>query len=112
MAHFAQLDNNNVVLQVLVVNNSDINYLPFPDSEPVGIAYLKATFGNDTAWSQTSYNKNFRYNYAFIGFAFDPTIAPNGAFISPNPGEGWHLDTATYKWINIPPVVNQPPVVL
>lgn len=98
MAHFAQLDENNIVLQVIVVGNDTINNLPFPESEPVGVAFCKSLFGQDTNWAQTSYNANFRYNYAGIGFTFDATPAPNGAFISPKPYPSWLLSTNTYQW--------------
>ena len=102
MAHFAKLDQDNAVLQVIVVNNNDVNNLPFPESEPVGIAFCQSLFGADTRWAQTSYNANFRYNYAGIGYTFDPTPAPNGAFIPPKPYPSWLLDTNTFQW--------QPPV--
>lgn len=98
MAHFAELDQNNIVLQVLVVNNETIENLPFPDSEPVGVAFCKSLFGDQTLWAQTSYNSSFRYNYAGIGFIFDPSAAPNGAFYSPQPYPSWTLNTNTYIW--------------
>ena len=50
MAHFAQLDENNIVIQVTVVSNDDA-----PD-EATGIAFCKAIYGSDTNWKQTSYN--------------------------------------------------------
>jgi hypothetical protein len=112
MAYFAQLDSNNIVTQVLSVDNSSIDNLPFPNSDPVGIAYMQSIFGSETVWAQTSYNRNFRYNYAAEGFTFDPSVAPNGAFIPPSPGQDWYLDTATYKWISVAPVIGQPPEVL
>jgi hypothetical protein len=74
MAHFAWLDNNNVVYQVSTVDNENIGNLPFPDSEPVGIAYLTSVYGETLNWKQTSYNANFRGLYAGIGFTYDPTI--------------------------------------
>jgi hypothetical protein len=112
MAYFAELDNNNIVLRVLSVDNVNVEDLPFPESEPVGVAYLQNIFGPDGVWKQTSYNKNFRYNYASIGFTFDPNVQPYGAFIPPMPeGDKWYLDTATYNWISMPPVVGQPPEV-
>jgi hypothetical protein len=70
MAHFAQLDANNVVTQVIVVNNSVIQDLPFPESEPLGVAFCQSLFGIDTVWKQTSYNKSFRARYASIGYKF------------------------------------------
>ncbi len=102
MAHFAQLDEHNTVLQVIVVSNGTVNNLPFPDSEPFGIAFCQSLFGENTRWAQTSYNANFRYNYAGIGFTFDPTPTPNGAFIPPKPYPSWLLDTNTFQWV--PPV--------
>ena len=72
MAHFAQLDENNIVLQVIVVNNQAINNLPFPESEPVGVLFCQSLFGNDTVWKQTSYNSNFRQMLAVIGGGYDP----------------------------------------
>ena len=98
MAHFAELDQDNTVLQVIVVSNSDVNNLPFPESEPVGIAFCQSLLGPDTLWAQTSYNANFRYNYAGIGYTFDPTPAPNGAFIPPKPYPSWLLNTNIFQW--------------
>ena len=98
MAHFAQLDEHSIVLQVIVVSNETINNLPFPESEPVGVAFCKSLFGADTIWAQTSYNSNFRYNYAGIGYTFDATPAPNGAFIPPKPYPSWLLNTNTFQW--------------
>lgn len=71
MAHFAQVDENNVVLQVMVVSNSVLENKEFPESEPIGIAYCKSLFGEDTNWVQTSYNHNFRGQYAGMGMIYD-----------------------------------------
>lgn len=98
MAHFAKLDNNNVVLDVNVVNNTTIDDLPFPESEPIGIQFLTEWSGGYTNWKQTSYNGNFRYNYAVIGGYYDPSL---DAFISPQPFPSWILNNQ-YQWI--PPV--------
>jgi len=98
MAHFAQLDEHNIVLQVIVVGNDTINNLPFPESEPIGIAFCQSLFGADTVWAQTSYNASFRYNYAGIGYTFDPVAQPNGAFIPPKPYPSWLLNTNTFQW--------------
>lgn len=112
MAHFAQLDTADIVLRVLVIDNAEVDNLPFPDSEPLGIAYMQSLFGSDTIWRQTSYNSSFRYNFCSEGFTFDASASPNGAFIAPWPGEGWVLDTTTYKWVKDIPVNNDPPTVL
>lgn len=71
MAHFAQLDANNVVIQVIVVNNAVVEDLPFPESEHLGIAFCQSLYGADTVWKQTSYNANFRKRYAGIGSKYD-----------------------------------------
>ena len=73
MAHFARIDETNIVQEVIVVNNSDIDNLPFPDSEPVGQAFI-ASVGYEGTWLQTSYNNNFRGTYAGIGYYYDPTL--------------------------------------
>lgn len=81
MAHFAQVTNNEVK-EVIVVANADCDNLPFPDSEPVGQAYL-ATLGLEGTWLQTSYNGNFRGCYAGIGYTFDASIGKYGEFVAP-----------------------------
>jgi len=95
MANFAQLDENSIVTEVIVVNNETISDLPFPESEPVGVAFLQSLFGSTTVWKQTSYNANFRKNYAGIGFAYDPVL---DAFIEPQPYPSWLLNTTTCQW--------------
>jgi hypothetical protein len=95
MAHFAQLDGNNIVIQVIVVNNATINNLPFPDSEPVGVAFCQSLFGDTTVWKQTSYNANFRKNFAGIDFTYDPVL---DAFIPPKPYPSWLLNTTKCQW--------------
>jgi hypothetical protein len=93
MAHFAQLDENNNVLQVIVVSNSDIDNLPFPESEPVGIAYCKSLFGDDTSWLQTSYNNSFRRQYAGIGSFYLQSL---DIFTEAQPYPSWSLDANGY----------------
>ena len=89
MANFAQLNENNIVTQVIVVSNDVIDNLSFPESEPVGVAFLQSLFGSTTVWKQTSYNANFRKNYAGIGYTYD---AVNDVFIAPQPFASWSLD--------------------
>ena len=103
MAHFAKLDENNNVVDVLVVNNSDVDNLPFPDSEPVGIAYLNS-FLPPATYAQTSYNGNFRVRYAGIGDVFYPdcTATPYGGFGNQKQYPDFVFDEATCLWI--PPV--------
>lgn len=95
MAHFAELNEQNIVTQVIVVSNEVISNLPFPESEPVGIEFCKETFGQNTNWAQTSYSSSFRYNYACVDSVFDPVAQ---AFIAPKPYPSWLLNTNDYKW--------------
>lgn len=69
MAHFANVVGN-FVTNVIVVSNDDCDNLPFPDSEPIGQAFI-ASLGLPGEWLQTSYNGNFRGCYAGIGFTYD-----------------------------------------
>lgn len=95
MAHFAKLDPQSVVIDVNVVDNATIDNLPFPESEPVGISFLTEWSGGYPLWKQTSYNSNFRKNYAGIGFTYDSVL---DAFIPPKPYSSWLLNTETCQW--------------
>ena len=86
MAHFAELDENNVVKQVIVVNNNEL-LVDGVESEAKGIEFCQSLFGS--IWVQTSYNGNFRKNYAGIGFVYDPIL---DAFYAPQPYPSWVLD--------------------
>jgi len=81
MAHFAQVVEN-IVTDVIVVANEDCNDLPFPESEPVGQAFI-ASLGIVGEWLQTSYNGSFRNCYAGIGYTFDASLDEYGAFVPP-----------------------------
>lgn len=97
MAHFAELDQSNFVLRVIVVSN-DMLIENGQESETKGIAFCQQLFGLDTKWVQTSYNGNIRKNYAGIGYSYDAT---RDAFIAPKPeGDGWVLDETTCGWRN------------
>jgi hypothetical protein len=95
MAHFAKLDDNNIVIDVNVVDNATINNLSFPDSEPVGIAFLTDWSGGYSNWKQTSYNNSFRMRYAGIGFSYNSDI---DAFIPPKPWPSFTLNPQTGLW--------------
>jgi hypothetical protein len=87
MAHFAELDANNVVLRVIVIatkDNSDANGV---EKESIGRAFCERLFGGN--WVQTSYNGNMRKRYAGIGYSYDPAL---DAFIAPQPYPSWTLD--------------------
>jgi hypothetical protein len=68
MAHFAKVNKENIVEQVIVVNNEEV-----PD-EATGIAFCKSLYGEDTEWVQTSYNNNFRRQFAGSGMLYDPEL--------------------------------------
>lgn len=93
MAHFAELDSNNVVLQVIVVGNRDTADANGVEKEHIGAAFCERIFGGN--WKQTSYNGNKRKNYAGIGYTYD---AQRDAFIPPRPFASWVLDEQTCQW--------------
>lgn len=96
MAHFAKINSQtNLVLEVIAVNNSDIGDLPFPESESVGIEFLGPWDTPGTYWKQTSYNGNFRKNYAGIGYTYDAGL---DAFIPQKPYPSWSLNQTTCTW--------------
>ena len=93
MAHFAQLDDNNIVTQVIVVANTDTADATGVEKESIGIAFCERLLGGN--WKQTSYNGNLRKNYAGFGYSFD---AERDAFIPPKPFNSWVLDEDTCLW--------------
>ena len=95
MAHFAQLDENNIVTQVIVVHNNELLDENGVEIESKGVAFCKSLYGWGTNWVQTSYNGNIRKNYAGIGYTYD---AARDAFIPPQPYPSWVLDEATCRW--------------
>jgi len=95
MAHFAQLDQNNKVMRVIVVTNDTIDNLPFPESESIGIEFCKSLYGEDTLWKQTSYNGNFRRRYCGAGSTYDPVA---DVFIDEKPFASWVLNSVSYVW--------------
>jgi hypothetical protein len=93
MAHFAELDSNNVVLRVIVVGNKDTADANGVEKEHIGAAFCERLFGG--TWKQTSYNGNKRKNYAGIGYTYDYT---RDAFIPPKPYNSWILVESTCQW--------------
>jgi hypothetical protein len=92
MAHFAELDENNIVKQVIVVDNNSID----PNNEEEsGILFLKSLFGEDTNWKQTSYNGNIKKNFAGVGYSYSEE---HDAFIAPNFHTGWVFDATLCQW--------------
>lgn len=100
MAHFAQLDSNNIVIDVLVVDNADILDDNGDESEAIGVQFLRNLLGQSTNWKQTSYNGSFRKRFAGIGYEYRAT---EDFFIMPQPHSSWTLNTTTGEWE--PPIV-------
>ena len=111
MAHYAELDQNNIVIRVTVVRNEDCLDENGQDSEAVGIAFLNQHVGEGN-WVKTSYNtlgnihydpiteqpdneKPFRGNYAGVGFIYDKD---NDVFYPPQPFTSWTLNKSTWLW--------------
>ena len=103
MAHYAQIDSNNIVTQVIVVADADTADAQGNHMESIGIAFCQRLIGGN--WKQTSYNTHggvhslggtpFRKNYAGIGYTYDKD---RDAFIPPKPYASWVLDETTCRW--------------
>jgi len=104
MAHFAELNENNIVVAVYVIDNNDIIDQNGIENEEKGIELCKTLFGNKS-YRQTSYNTidnihlsgrdPFRKNYAGIGFTYDSV---RDAFIPPQPHPTWIFNEETCGW--------------
>jgi hypothetical protein len=90
MAHFAKLDENNVVLEVHVVHNNELLDENGVEQEHKGIDFLINWSNGYLAWKQTSYNGSFRKNYAGIGYTYRADI---DAFVPPKPFASWTLNS-------------------
>lgn len=93
MAHFAELDDNNKVLRVIVVDNKDILDESGNESEEIGKMFCHNLLGG--RWIQTSYNSNFRKRYAGIGDEYRPDF---DAFIRPKNYPSWVMDSESLEW--------------
>lgn len=93
MAHYAQIDENNIVTQVIVVDNKDTADANGVEKEYIGAAFCERLFGG--TWKQTSYNGNIRKNYAGIGYTYNADI---DAFVPPKPFASWVLNEDTCQW--------------
>jgi len=93
MAHFAQLNEDNIVTQVIVVANQDTADQDGVENEAIGAAFCNNLLGG--TWKQTSYHAKIRKNYAGIGYKYDATL---DAFIPPQPFASWVLDETKAQW--------------
>ena len=104
MAHFAKLDENNIVTQVIVVSNDDCtDPHTGQEDEVLGIAFCKKLLGGN--WKQTSYNNNMRGNYAGIGYKFHTGVATLGVgstdvFLPAQPYASWTISTTEAAWVS------------
>ena len=103
MAHFAKLDANNIVTQVIVVSNDDTADSSGIETESIGVAFCQKLVGADTNWKQTSYNGNIRGNYAGIGMTYMTNVATLGVgstdiFINTQPYASWTVGVGTATW--------------
>ena len=103
MAHFAKLDANNLVTQVIVVANEDTADSSNVETESIGVAFCQKLMGASTNWKQTSYNHNFRGNYAGIGMTYAENVATLGVastdiFIGVNTHPSWSVGVNTAQW--------------
>lgn len=93
MAHFAEINADNIVQRVIVVDNKDCLDESGQESEAVGASFCHNLLGG--TWKQTSYNGNIRKNYAGIGYTYDESL---DAFIAPKPFSKWVLNEDTCQW--------------
>ena len=103
MAHFAKLDANNIVTQVIVVSNDDTKDNSGVETESIGVAFCQKLVGSSTNWKQTSYNGNMRGNYAGIGFTYMTGVRTLGVgstdiFIEQQPYASWTVGVGTATW--------------
>ena len=103
MAHFAKLDANNIVTQVIVVDNDEVKDGNGDEVESIGVAFCQKIFGADTTWKQTSYNKNFRGKFAGIGRTYMSGVRTLGVastdiFIEQQPFSSWSIGINTAEW--------------
>lgn len=100
MSHYAQLDENNIVTNVIVIADEDSQDSEGNETEEAGVQFCKSLFGEDTIWKKTSYNTTrgvhelggtpYRDNYARIGCTYDEDA---DVFIEPSPYPSWVLNT-------------------
>ena len=94
MAHFAKIDENNIVQQIIVVSNENCGNLEFPESEPIGQNFI-SSIGLEGNWKQTSYNSTFRKRYAGLDDVYDES---RDAFLPLKPFPSWILNEDTCLW--------------
>jgi hypothetical protein len=95
MAYFAKLGTGNIVEQVISINNAVITDANGVEQEQLGNDFINKLYNTRDVWKQTSYNNNFRKNFAGIGYHYDQA---RDAFIAPKPFNSWILNEDTCRW--------------
>ena len=103
MAHFAKLDANGIVEQVIVVADEDTTDSSGTETEAIGVAFCQKLIGAGTNWKQTSYNSNMRGNYAGIGMTYMEGVrtlgvASTDVFMGQQPYASWTVGINTATW--------------
>jgi hypothetical protein len=93
MAHFAQIDKDGIVTQIIVISNSECVDQNGIENEEIGALFCHKLLGGK--WKQTSYNGRIRFRYAGIGYRYDET---RDAFIAPQPYPSWIFSEKTLDW--------------
>jgi len=83
--HFAHLNTDGIIDQIVVIGPEAVNDLPFPDSEPLGQEFLHNLYGNSDTWLETSKTGAFRGRYARLGGNYMPDIDEFGPLPEPDP---------------------------
>jgi hypothetical protein len=94
MAHFAEINNQNIVQRVIVVANDILLDENGVEQEALGVSFCEQLFGG--SWKQTSYNNNIRKNFASPGYSYNSSI---DAFVPPKPFDSWVLDTEIAEYV-------------
>ena len=95
MAYFAKLGTGNIIATVISINNSVITDSNGVEQEKLGVDFINKLYNTRDVWKQTSYNRNFRKNFASIGYQYDQQ---RDVFIPPKPYNSWILNETTYRW--------------
>ena len=103
MAHFAKLNDKNIVERVIVINNIDLLNSSGGEEEGIGVAFCRELYGQDGIWKQTSYNQNMRGNYAGIGMTYMERVetlgvASTDVFMPQQPYASWTVGVGTARW--------------
>ena len=103
MAHFAKINDKNIVENVVVINNVDVLNSSGDEEEGIGVAFCRELFDQEGKWKQTSYNNNMRGNYAGIGMTYMEGVRTLGVastdiFIAQQPYPSWSIGIGTAQW--------------